>query len=290
MGIVESILLGFLLIVSLLAAGLLILHFSFKPPRIREKTTPDNYGMPFEVCSVPSVNGKQLYTWLILNDPSNPTVIVLHGWGGNAAAMLPLAQPFFQHGFNIILFDARNHGRSDGGGHSSMPRFAEDLESVIDWSRQRVEGKLVLLGHSVGAAAVLLAASRRNDVDAVISIASFAHPEWLMQRYFQRFHLPERLIQLLLRYIEWIIGHRFEDIAPVNTLCRLRCPALLVHGTADRTVPVSDARLLKQHCDHENVQLMLVDGADHDSVEMIEAHQDGMLNFLRGYGIKGSVR
>jgi hypothetical protein len=45
------------------------------------------------------------------------------------------------------------------------------------------------------------------------------------------------LTALVIRYAEWVIGHRFEAIAPLNTLCQLACPVLLVHGKDDRTVP-----------------------------------------------------
>lgn len=75
--------------------------------------------------------------------------------------------------------DARNHGQSDTHSFSSLPRFAEDLESVLEWlhtNHPTACEKLVLLGHSVGAGAVLLAASRRTDIAAVISVSAFAGP------------------------------------------------------------------------------------------------------------------
>ena len=104
---------------------------------------------------------------------------------------------------NVLLFDARNHGQSDTHSFSSLPRFAEDLDSALAWLHANHPAaceKLVLLGHSVGAGAVLLAASRRTDIAAVISVSAFAHPEWVMRRYLQTLHLPNILIRIINRY------------------------------------------------------------------------------------------
>jgi len=74
------------------------------------------------------------------------------------------------------------------------------------------------------------------------------------------------VIGLILRYVQWIIGHDYEDIAPVNTVCAIRCPILLVHGRDDRTVPVSDALAIERGCPAADIELLLIDGADHESV------------------------
>jgi pimeloyl-ACP methyl ester carboxylesterase len=47
------------------------------------------------------------------------------------------------------------------------------------------------------------------------------------------------------RHVQRVIGARFDDIAPLATLPRLRCPVLLVHGRQDDTVPYADAERLR---------------------------------------------
>lgn len=138
----------------------------------------------------------------------------------------------------------------------------------------------MLLGHSVGAAAVLLEASRRHDIAAVISLATFAHPEWMMRRYLGRLPLPKLFVNGILRYVERIIGHRYEAIAPMHTACLVRCPVLLVHGTADVTVPMSDALAIRDQCNKDSVELLLIEGADHESVDKIEMHAAQLIEFL----------
>jgi pimeloyl-ACP methyl ester carboxylesterase len=208
--------------------------------------------------------------------------------------MLPLALPLHRAGLNLLLIDARNHGQSDVDGISSMPRFAEDVQAALDWLRQahpQRARKVGLLGHSVGAAAVLLAAADVADggdagsaIGAVIAIASFSHPRKVMGRSLQAFHVPRLLHPLLLAYVQWAIGRRFDDIAPVNTICRIQAPVLLVHGDADTTVPIDDAREIIDACPRANRRLLVVPGAGHDSVEAIRRHEPALIRFLAEQG------
>ncbi|HIP52959.1 MAG TPA: alpha/beta fold hydrolase, partial [Chromatiales bacterium] len=263
----------------------LVIHLGYRAPRIPERKDPSDWGLRFDVAFIPGAHGKKLHTWWIPISEEAPTLILMHGWGGNMELMLPLALPFRHAGMNVFLLDARNHGKSDPDSYSAMPRFAEDVGCAIDWVKTRAKGKIVLLGHSVGAGAVLLEASRRDDIDAVVSIAAFAHPEWVMRRQLERYKLPKVLINAVLRYIEWVIGHRFVDIAPMNTACRALCPVLLVHGTDDRTVPLSDAHAIVGNCPDRNLQLLEIAGADHDSTDRIDPHAPELLAYLHAIGV-----
>lgn len=243
--------------------------------------------MPFERMPITTPQGKRLFSWFIAATPKAPVIIILHGWAASAEMMLPLAVPFYKQGFNILLLDARNHGRSDADGHSSLPRFADDLHSAISELQahpSRHNGKFILVGHSVGAGAALYEASRRQDICAVISVSSFAHPAWLMRRRLQRHPIPAVLISGILHYIEWVIGVRFEIIAPMNTVCKINCPVLLIHGAADKTVPISDAFAIRENCAKTDLELLIIQGAGHNAVHQIEQQAPKVLAFLHRTG------
>ncbi len=267
-----------------LLAGIALLHWALGAKRLKLRQRPADFGLPAETLRIPIDGKRQLFAWWIAAGDTAPTVILLHGWGSSAAQLLPLAVPFHRAGFHVLLFDARNHGRSARHGISSMPAFADDLARVRRWLRKHrpAQAKTTfLVGHSVGAAAVLLEAARHPGCQAVISLAAFAHPERLMRRHLGRYPLPRWLVDLILRYIQWIIGHRFDDIAPVNTIRQVECPILIVHGSADDTVPVSDATTLIDACPDNRCQLMLVDDATHESIDAIEAHGAALVEFLQ---------
>jgi dipeptidyl aminopeptidase/acylaminoacyl peptidase len=274
-----------LVIAALAAAFPLFVRIGFRAPRIIERGSPEQHGLAYREVAIPTENGKRLFAWFVLppsSDPA-PAVAVLHGWGGNAEMMLPLAQPLHRAGYAVLLLDSRNHGRSDSDGFSSLPRFAEDLDRALDWLALQSEvdaARMAALGHSVGAAAALLVASRRPELSAVASIAAFADPESMMRRFLAAHHVPYfPLGRLVLRYVQRAIGHRFSDIAPRNTIRRILCPVLLVHGSDDATVPVEDAMAIYARRTGDQVRLLILAG-DHDSSREAERHAGELIDFL----------
>ena len=206
----------------------------------------------------------------------------MHGWGANASMMASVVAPLHTAGFAVLLLDARCHGRSDDEPFTSMPRFAEDIAAGLAWLRAQpgiAADRLALLGHSVGAGSCLLHASHHHDVCAVVSLSAFAHPTEVMRSWMAEKRVPYPVIGwYVLRHVQRVIGTRFDAIAPVHTIARVRCPVLLVHGNHDATVPVSDAeRLLAASAGH--AQLLLIDG-DHDLREAIDSHGPELVHFL----------
>jgi dipeptidyl aminopeptidase/acylaminoacyl peptidase len=258
---------------------------SFRAPRLEHRTAPD--GLPAREVAITTANNKQLFAWLIASPSGQaaPTVLVMHGWGANAALMLHAVRPLHEAGYAVLLVDARGHGRSDDDRFSSMPRFAEDIEHALNWLALQAEVdpcRIALLGHSVGAAAVLLVATRRHDICAVVSVSAFAHPREIMRRLLARQHLPFMPIGwYVLRQVQQIIGHRFDDIAPERSITRGRCPVLLAHGRDDKTVPFADAeRLLAAGLKtNQPVRLLALEG-DHEVSDALLQHEGAMLEFL----------
>ena len=269
-----------LLVASLIPLGV---HLGFRAPRVPATGSPADLGLAFEAVCFPTLRGRTLSGWLLPAADASRTIIILHGWGSNAEQMLPLAQPLHRAGLNVLLFDARNHGASDGDNFSSLPRFAEDLASAIAWLQRAHPSRsaqIAVLGHSVGAGAALFEATRNPHIGAVISIGAFADPAQLTERYLARLHLPRFVVELTKRYVEWVIGYRFTTIAPVNSIRRVPCPVLLVHGDQDLTVPIEDAKRIAAAADRARVRLFVIAGAGHDSVDKIEAHAAELLEFL----------
>lgn len=262
--------------VPLLVGGVGALNYSIRrglaAPRVVEAGRPD--GLPWSAASIPTANGKNLYGWFIPAGEKRPALAVMHGWGGNAEMMLPLAAPLHAEGFSLLLVDARCHGQSDGDSFASLPRFAEDIDAALRWlaARPEVDAQaLGVIGHSVGAGAALLAASRQPAIRAVVSLAAFAHPAAMMRRWMASLHIPYwPLGAYILAYVQRVIGHRFDDIAPCRTISAIRCPVLIVHGLADDTVPVDEARQIHAGRASDAVELLLVPGSHDDYGDLAE--------------------
>jgi dipeptidyl aminopeptidase/acylaminoacyl peptidase len=295
-----------------LAGGRALVHWGIRKglaaPRVPHHTDPGALGLDFATLRIGTENGKSLHAWFIpapvraarddagavdsaavpkdeadVSPEAAPAVVVMHGWGGNAALMLPLARPLHEAGYATLFVDARCHGASDDDTFASLPRFAEDTEHAFAWlvAQPGVDAaRIALLGHSVGAGAVLFAASRTPQVAAVVSVAAFSHPAAMMRRWLAAKRIPEKpLGRYILDYVQKTIGHCFDDIAPVSTIARIRRPVLLVHGADDAVVPIDEALQIYAMRGDTPVELMTVSG-DHESFADLEHHMGQLVAFL----------
>lgn len=262
------------------------------PERMPHLSTPQAHGIaPSQVQQVriPTANRCLLQAMVVrpAGTPVGPwpLVIGMHGWGANAATLLPLVAPLNEAGMAVMLIDARCHGLSDEDRFTSLPRFAEDIEAALRWALHQPDisaQRLALAGHSVGAGAALLVAARRRDVHAVLSLSAFAHPAEVMQRWLRANRIPQRVVgEWVLSQVQRVIGARFDEIAPLRSAARLRCPVLFVHGQDDLTVPPTDATRLRDAVAHRHVQTLLIPGG-HDLNHGLDAqHAPVIQGFFR---------
>ena len=272
---------GLLALAGLLGGVNVAIRRGLAAPRVLETGCPQ--GLPWWAVDVPTVRGKRLFGWFMTAGERAPALVVMHGWGGNAEMMLPLAAPLHERGYALLLVDALCHGQSDEDNFASLPRFAEDIEAALAWLAGQPEvdaARLGVIGHSVGAGAALLAASRRHDLRAVVSLAAFAHPAAMMRRWLASKRIPHWPVgAYILAYVQRVIGFRFDDIAPCHTIARVTCPVLLVHGLEDDTVPVEEARQIHAARPSDAVELLLVPGS-HDDYGDVTRHLAQLGDFL----------
>lgn len=270
-----------------------LLMRGLRPKRLAHGRQPSEWGIPIHAIKsvvLKGANEADLFAWFIQPDVrprrAPPAVLVMHGWGSNASDMLPAVPDLRGAGMAVLVMDARCHGLSGRANFTSLPRFAEDIDAGLNWLAGRGDvdpDRLAVIGHSVGAGAALLCASRRRDIRAVISLSAFAHPQEVMQRWLDAHHIPIPILgQWVLRHVQQVIGARFDDIAPVTTVTNVRCPIMIVHGEQDEAVPVQDARRILQASDRPADRLLLVPGG-HDLTESLaDGHLRDVVRFLQG--------
>ncbi len=254
-----------------------ILKRAFAPPQRHADQAPGDFGLAAEQVWLTSASGTRLHGWFIPAGDQAPAVVVLHGWGGNAALMLPLAPHLHRAGFHALFLDARNHGASEHDSFTSMPRFAEDLDVAVAWLRNHpAVTSIGAMGHSVGAGAVILSASRGDTVDALVSIAAPAHPGDMMRQQLAR--IPGPVLNAILAAVQRIIGYRFDTFAPRLRVGLVTAPVLLVHGDADLVVPVSNLHELAGA--QPRAEVLVVPDGGHSDLRAFEDHVDVITEFL----------
>ena len=129
--------------VSYLLVTLFMSFLVHKIPRKPVRDRPD-WGRVMD-ARIPAADGGFLEVWRV--DPegdSRGIVVLAHGWSRNRDRMVGRARFFGRMGFTTVMHSARDHGGSSGRWFMNAPRFAEDIEAVLDWVGEPV----LLYGHS----------------------------------------------------------------------------------------------------------------------------------------------
>jgi dipeptidyl aminopeptidase/acylaminoacyl peptidase len=175
---------------------------------------------------------------LVLTHPDPaPLVMVLHGWGDDAATMLPLAEGLWAAGFAAASVSMRGWGGSGGGDDLGLEQpddivvAADDLASR-PWVR---DGRSGIVGVSQGGQVALLAAARGAAVRAVAAWAPVTDlDQWRATTEYPG--IPD--------YIDFVAGSDTRPRSPVHVAADIAVPVLLVHGDADTRVPTAQSHLL----------------------------------------------
>jgi pimeloyl-ACP methyl ester carboxylesterase len=269
-------LLPVLLLAGAVVAAPRMFKRGFTPPQPPVDVIPSDLGLDFEVMELRSVNDTRLHAWWIPAEGDAPVVIVLHGWGGNSSLMLPLAPHIHDAGFHALFVDARNHGLSENDSFSSMPRFAEDLEVAVEWAHKRDDVTAVgVIGHSVGAGALIFSASKGVPIDAAVSVSSFAHPGEMMH---ENMPFPRPVVVAILEAVQRTIGYRFDEFAPRTRVVSVDIPLLLVHGDEDVVVPITNLHQLADA--HGSAEVIVVPGGGHSDLGPFEPYIDDIVDFF----------
>lgn len=252
---------------------------AWRPPQLEVHQSPADLGLPEEQVWLTNPKDIQLHGWFVSAGVDAPAVVVLHGWGGNAAHMLDLAPAINEAGLHSLFLDARNHGLSEHDDHVSMLKFAEDLGTTVEYLRDRDDvTDVAVVAHSVGAAAAIYYASYNDDVSAVVAVASFAHPGELMD---ENLPLPGAIRWAVLRAVETMIGKGFDVIAPRSRVAHVSAPLLLVHGEQDDIVPVEDSYELAEL--GVDTDLLVVPDGAHSDLAPFEPFFPDVIGFINAH-------
>ncbi len=248
-----------------------LIELFFENPRTKPSLTPSSLGIEFEDVKFKS-QGRAIQGWL--TDGAGPFLIMTHGWGANAEVFFPIMSHLTLLNYKMLAFDVSNHGRSEEISSTTIKTFVEDIRSAIDFCGEEA----ILIGHSMGAAASIIAGNSDERVKAIVSISSFCSTQEIIKKMMGSF-VPNILKGKILGKIEKITGLDLEQFAPCNFVCKRSLPLLLIHGKLDTTVPLEDSKRIKGKC--PGVELEIIDGEDHMSILSNEKSIRRIEKFLR---------
>ncbi len=221
--------------------------------------------------------------------PAHGTVVLLHGHGSCKESMYPLAKLLSEHGYNSLAYDSRGHGES-GGQYCTYGYYEHhDCSKYVDEAQRQFGplGPLAIMGQSFGGAVALqtLAADHRLRCGVVES--TFATLRGVVQSDARRWlhvSLPSQVDRVLRRAGE-IAHFPATDISPEHAAGAVQCPVLVIHGTADERIPLTDGQRIYQGLHAPGCEWYPVPGAGHEGLWHTAGHEyEGrILDFLARY-------
>jgi pimeloyl-ACP methyl ester carboxylesterase len=171
---------------------------------------------------------------------SAPVVLLVHGWGGHAGQMLPLAQAVAAAGLRPVLLELPAHGRSAGTA-SNGPQFARAIDYVC--ARLAADGHALraVVAHSLGASALAYAAGRGLPAERMVLLAPPASPHEYTRYFAHTFGLSEQTRAAMQRFFEASEGVLMTQFEPAFVGPRITLPTLIVHDRDDRVNRFADA-------------------------------------------------
>ncbi|HWP45402.1 MAG TPA: alpha/beta fold hydrolase [Blastocatellia bacterium] len=231
-------------------------------------------GFEFEDILISSFDGTKLHGWWMEADKAGPTVVVLHGVKKNRTDVLRAALILRQAGFNVLIFDGRGHGSSEGRYITYGFYERRDVESAIGWliSEKQVNEKLIgIAGESMGAAIALQVAAHDSRVRAVWADSPFASLRRVTEEFVRRVtRLPGPVLSPVLWTTLQVASYRgkfdVNMVEPIALAAQIKCPVFLVHGTADDLISTSHSEsIYAALCGKK--ELWIVEGAGHARIK-----------------------
>jgi fermentation-respiration switch protein FrsA (DUF1100 family) len=230
------------------AAGFVLFEFqrSLLYPSDKTVLDPSQLGLPqATVHELRTQDGIRLIAWSV-RGTGNYLAIYFHGNGAGLAGRAGRIADLNSLGFSVLAIDYRGYGGSDGS--PSEQGLQKDADAAYDYASDLgfKPGQIVLYGESLGSGVAAELASRK-PVAAVILDAPFSSiADVAADRYWM---FPVRLL----------LKDQFRsDLA----MPHIQVPVLILHGTADRVVPIRYGERLSR-LGGDNVSFIPVEGAGH---------------------------
>jgi len=276
-----------ILILLILTIGLGLSFYFTRRGQLGETHSPDEYGLLYETVEFEAMDGLMLRGVWIPTSGSDKAVIILHGHGSGYDFDLYRAPALQKAGFNVLLFDFRAHGRSEGKHMTFGYEERRDVRGAIEFLHARGIKHIGLLGFSYGGIVSMLVTPDCPDVEAIITdggparmrtaIASrgveLGFPLWLTR--------PVACLIISITSLRlWENLFLYEPIRWVGKITPR--PILFIHGEKDQYLPDFDALYAAANMPKE---LWRLPDAGHTTASQLypEEHTRRVVEFFNRY-------
>ena len=228
------------------------------PPKFKTKQTPKDLGLEYENVSFKTKDRLKLAGWLIKGKKASPTIIVGHGYPFDKGNILQTIN-FLHPEYTLFLFDLRSFGESEGTTTTAGAKEKEDFNAAIKYLKKRkdIRHKFGAYGFSLSAFTFL--AAKNPEIKAIVADSSYESIHAIINATYWYFG-P---LKFLFVWLTELYARIFYGIDAKKIVAKITVPTLLIHGSADSQVPVSNSQKLYDMADKKLAEIWIIKGADH---------------------------
>jgi len=280
-----------LVVVAYFGISYLIATGLTKAERKEQEDHPSTYGLSFEEVGFASREEAEvnLQGWYLSGEDEMPTLIFVHGIGSVRTGdnAMELAARLISLGYNVLLFDLRAHGTSDGDKVSGGVNEQQDVLGAFDYlvGRGVSSDTIGVLGFSMGAATSLLSVVQEPEILALVADSPYADASDLIAQETERkTPFPGWLVPVFIPTAKLIAdklyGIDVSTLVPEQVVTGISYPILVIHGTEDTRIPFEHGVRVHEASNSES-EIWLVPEVDH--VDAFLTHPDEYVERVDGY-------
>jgi uncharacterized OsmC-like protein/alpha/beta superfamily hydrolase len=228
--------------------------------------------MQFQRLTFENNEGQSLAARLDLPIDEKPTAYALFAHcftcTKNFKALVHINRALARHGIAVLRFDFTGLGESEGDfSETSLSSNVADLVAAAEFLKSNFEAPQLLIGHSLGGAAVLQAAEQIASTKAVVTISAPSGLDDLVRYLRDRKETgPEGETEITLGTGTFRLKNQFiddlEQVRMQEVIKRLAKPLLILHSPQDEVVSLKNAMEIFENADHPK-SFIALDKADH---------------------------
>lgn len=265
-----------------------------RPPRKVLNWKPSDLGFDYEDVGIETVDKLKLRGWIVPQG-SDKTVLVLHGYTSSKYDedyIKPIIEILARNGFNVVAFDFRAHGESDGEITTLGEKETEDTIRIIDWlekNKPELAKSIGVIGYSMGGAVSIMLAARDKRVKAIVVDSPYMDIVASGQRWIMRIKGFVRNILLLIypliiRFAKSEADIDLNKLNVYNYATKIDQPILIIGGEKDDLVTLGEIKkfydMLRSH--NDKVELWIVSSKHVEAIkDQPKEYEEKVVGFFR---------
>lgn len=274
---------------------------SLIPERQEVKKTPKSYNIEVQDITFQTKDSLSLKGWWI-KGANDITILLSHSFGANRSGWegsdakgnhhkidwLPSIKVLADYGYNIITFDHRACGESEGDLTYFGKKEAQDIVAAVNWVKSKNHNlkKFGIIGFSSGANATLRAINILEKEQKELQLTGIAVNLYWYEKMIKNSmaffaNTPSFIVPIIKKATPKVVGFNPEkEINPANTLSKIKAPILIVNSEFDEIASVSTIKeIYKKRV--TNTDLLILEGKERFyAYHFIEKEPETVINYI----------